>query len=86
MSSKLVIDEPTWTLTSLIFSLSSYDASNPTSGIGRYANDKWTKPINSKVVCIKIDGMPHLFLRSLSVISPFGEIMYDYGDSSAPWR
>ncbi len=63
----------------------SFDASDPDSGLGRYANDNWTKP-NAVVRLHHIGGNPHLFLKAIRDNVAHTEIPYDYGDPSAPCR
>ncbi|XP_072044884.1 uncharacterized protein [Amphiura filiformis] len=60
------------------------DASDPASGICRYANDEWIKP-NSRMERVNIDKEPHLFLKALCNIKKDSEIRYNYHYEEAPW-
>ncbi len=62
----------------------SIDATSPSSGLGRYANDCWQNP-PAKMVQMNAGPRPRLILRALRDIQAGEEIMYDYG-VDAPWR
>ena len=63
----------------------SYDAYDPGSGIGRYANDAWVNP-NCTMKAKMLNGTIHLFLKSVCEIPANTELRYDYNDNTAPWR
>ena len=65
--------------------LFSFDAFNPSQGIGRYANDEWSEP-NCLMKRVPVKGEDSLFLYTLTDIQPHSELRYNYGDPSAPWR
>lgn len=67
------------------FYIYSIDATDPRSGLGRYANDDWVDP-NARIVREDVNGVPHLFLRARRHIDPDTEIRYDYGQPDAQWR
>nr|XP_055041257.1 uncharacterized protein LOC129428912 isoform X2 [Misgurnus anguillicaudatus]XP_055041258.1 uncharacterized protein LOC129428912 isoform X2 [Misgurnus anguillicaudatus] len=61
------------------------DASKEDGSLGRLVNDDHKNP-NCKVKTVVVEGKPHLCLFSLRDICPDEEIIYNYGDSSWPWR
>jgi len=67
----------------IIFSVDGFNKEQ--SGIARYGNDDWIKP-NARVTKEVVDGQPCLFLKAIRCINEHEEILYDYNDSSAPWR
>jgi len=56
------------------------DASDPSSGIGRYINHGFK--INCKAKSTNIDGKPVLYIVAAENIESGAELIYDYGDKS----